>query len=207
MIQAPGLDGVAFTEASDGDQRSDPTARREVASHLGISAEWATVRQVHGHRVIRAHAPGEAGEADALWTSAEELPLAVRTADCFGIVLVADGAVGVAHVGWRGAEQGVVGVLLREMERSGFPATAAAVGPGIGACCFEVGEEVARRFEGFQATTSWGARSVDLLAVLDDRLSGLGTWYAGACTRHEEGWFSHRRDRTPRRLATIGWVT
>ena len=207
MIRPPGMDGVAFTEASDGDQRSDRTARREVASRLGISPEWATVRQVHGRRVVRAHAPGEAGKADALWTSAEELPLAVRTADCFGIVLLAEGAVGVAHVGWRGAEQEVVSVLLREMERFGFPATAAAVGPGIGPCCFEVGKEVARRFEGFQATTSWGAQSVDLLAVMEHRLSGLGPWYTRSCTHHEEGWFSHRRDQTSRRLATIGWVT
>ena len=207
MIQVPGVDGVAFTEASDGDQRSDQSARQEVASLLGLSAEWATVRQVHGTRVVRVDAPDQAGDADALWTSVERLPLAVFTADCFGVVLVAQGAVGVAHSGWRGAHRGVVVALRRQMERAGYSLGRAAVGPGIGPCCFEVGGEVAERFESHQTTTSWGTLSVALPGALGDQLGGLSVAYTGACTRHEGAWFSHRRDGTLMRLATIGWVT
>ncbi len=207
MIQLPGLDGVVFTEKSDGDQRSDRSARKDVASLLGLSAEWATVRQVHGSRVIRVDAPDQAGDADALWTSAERLPLAVFTADCFGVVLMAQGAVGIAHSGWRGADRGVVISLRRQMEQSGYSPEQAAVGPGIGPCCFEVDDEVAERFEGHQTTTSWGTVSVDLPGALGDQLAGLSIAYAGSCTHHERAWFSHRRDGTLMRLATIGWIT
>ena len=181
MIQPPGTKGVAFTEASDGDQRPDGPARRAVAARLGIPRRVGngstSARPPRGPPQCTwpsRHVWRSLGEADALWTSVEDLPLAVRTADCFGVVLLAEGAVGVAHAGWRGAELGVVNALLHEMEQSGFPAKAAAVGPGIGPCCFEVGEDVARRFEGFQSTTSWGTRSVDLGAGPGG--SAVGYW-------------------------------
>ena len=83
---------------------------------------------------------------------------------------------------------------------------AAAVGPGINPCCFEVGSEVAEVFPGSVAETSWGTVSIDLPAVARRDLAGIETWGSGACTRHEEGWFSHRKDGTSKRLAAIGWV-
>lgn len=206
MIRPPGASGAAFTERSDGDQRADRSARRAVSNALGISSAWATVDQVHGASCLRVEGPGEAGHADALWTSEPRLPLAVFTADCLGVVLMADGAVGVAHAGWRGAEAGVVVALRREIEAERYSLHSAYVGPGIGPCCFEVGEEVAERFPEGRSSTSWGTESVDLISVISSQLTGLSVWQAGSCTRHEEGWFSHRLDRTPSRLATIAWI-
>ena len=132
MNRPPGVDGAAFTEAGDGDQRNDLTARSAVASWLGISRDWATVRQVHGVSLVKAAGPGELGEADALWSDVPRLPLAVFTADCFGVVLRARSAVGVAHAGWRGAAGGVVSALRAEMTAQGHPPSSAAIGPGIG---------------------------------------------------------------------------
>lgn len=205
-MQPPGWDGVAFTDSSDGDIRNDSEARRAVADRLGVSRQWAEVRQVHGSEVRRVESPGIAGDADALWTGEPGLPLSVFTADCFGIVLRAPDAVGVAHAGWRGAASGVVPRLREEMSDGGHPPDRAAVGPGIGPCCFEVGAEVARRFPGRVAETRWGTASVDLPGVVVDQLDGLEVWSSGACTMHEEGWFSHRATGTTNRLATIGWL-
>lgn len=207
MIRPPGWDGVAFTDRSDGDLRGDPHARREASRSLGVSDEWAVLRQVHGSRVVRVDRPGDAGEADALWTSSRDLPVAVFTADCFGVVLLAADAVGVAHAGWRGAVSGVVDSLREEMTSAGAPPVQAAVGPGIGPCCFEVGDDVAQKFDSRQVgETTWGTTSVDLPGVLGDGLAGLEVWASGGCTLHEEGWFSYREDGTTRRMAAVGWL-
>lgn len=206
MIRPPGPAGVAFSEGGDGDARLDPATRSVISAGLGISEEWATVTQVHGAVSVEVGSAGPAGEADALWTTRRRLPLAVFTADCFGVVLSADGAVGVAHAGWRGVDAGVVARLRAEMAAAGHQPSRAAVGPGIGPCCFEVGPEVAERFPGGQGHTTWGTTSVDLAAALAPQLQGVEVWSSGACTRHEEGWFSHRRDGTTRRLASIGWL-
>lgn len=207
MIRPPGWDGVAFTDASDGDMRSDPQAREAVSSSLGIDSDWARVHQVHGDMVIRVDASGDAGEADAVWTAERELPLAIFTADCFGVVLLAPGAVGVAHAGWRGARTEIVAKLRAAMEKAGHPPQRAAFGPGIEPCCFEVGPEVAEGFPAHTDTTDWGTVSVDLPAALSDQVDGLSTWRSGRCTKHEQGLYSHRGDQTPARQASLGWLT
>lgn len=206
MIRVPGGDGVAFTEASDGDQRDDLRSRAAVSASLGISDDWASVTQIHGNLVHRVSRPGVIGEGDALWSTVPLLPLAVFTADCFGVVLHAADAVGVAHAGWRGSRAGVVTRLRGDMAAAGHRPTRAALGPGIGACCFEVGDEVAAEFEGFTASTTWGTTSIDLAASIRGELSGLEIWAADSCTFHQPGSFSYRQDRTPLRMATIGWL-
>lgn len=206
MIRSPSSSGVAFSEASDGDLRGDLEARSRISNELGISDSWATVRQVHGGDVLRVGSPGRAGHADALWTTVPDLPLAVFTADCLGVVLRADDAAGVAHAGWRGADAGVVANLRREMSEAGHEPTRGAIGPGIGACCFEVGPEVAALFPDHTVETTWGSPSVDLSASIGDQLEGIDLWLVGGCTHHEDRWFSHRRDGSLDRLATIGWL-
>jgi hypothetical protein len=206
MNRPPGVDGVAFTDGAEGDQRNDMTARSAVSSWLGISRRWATVRQVHGTTTSRAVAAGEVADADALWTDVPGLPLAVFTADCFGVVLSAESAVGVAHAGWRGAANGVVTALRAEMTAHGHEPTSAAIGPGIGPCCFEVGPEVSRRFPDDLAETTWGAVSVDLASWLRRQLEGIDVWISGACTMHDPGLYSHRENRTLLRQAGLAWI-
>ncbi len=206
MIRPPGQGGVLFTEASDGDQRFDATARELLSAAAGIDSHWATLTQVHGRRVLGVDVAGLAGEADALWTERSGLPLAVFTADCYGVVLRAPGAVGIAHAGWRGVEAGVVGALRDTMTRAGHSPVSAFVGPGIGSCCFEVGPEVAERFEGHTSLTTWNSQSVDLAGTLKDQLADLTPIRVGTCTFHEPDWFSHRRTGASSRMATITWL-
>jgi hypothetical protein len=136
------------------------------------------VRQVHGAAVfvrrsgdsmagLKTGAPAVETEADIVVSDNLALALAVQTADCVPL-LVADrrtGAVAAAHAGWRGTAARVAiaatGALAREF--GSRPADlVAAVGPSIGACCYEVGDEVRERFEreGFLAEelTRWFLR-------------------------------------------------
>ena len=194
---------TVFTESGDGDLRGDLAARRRLSARLGTSEHWAVVDQVHGSDVIDAAEPGNHGRADGLFTTQLDLPLAVFTADCVGVVLMAGDAIGVAHAGWRGAEAGVVTALRERFESSGRDVRRAVIGPHIRSCCFEVGSEVAERFPRHVAETSWGSISVDLAGVIGEQLSGVEVEDFGACTHHEDGWFSHRRNSDPRRLATV----
>ena len=112
-----------------------------------------TMRQVHSdiiHRVTEAPETHLAG--DGLVTDTPGLVLAVQTADCFPVVLVDQErhAVGVFHAGWRGTVKRIVEKGVGEMRR--FFGTEpqdiqAAIGPGIHACCYQVGEEVRTKFE------------------------------------------------------------
>jgi len=206
MIQPPQLRGAAFSEAGDGDIRNDLKARASLSETLGVSERWATVHQVHSDEVVRVDETGEAGAADAVWTTEPDLPVAVFTADCFGVVIEAPEAVGVAHAGWRGARAGVVGSLRLDMESNGHAPVAAGIGPGIGPCCFEVGEDVAGRFPDARDSTTWGTDSVDLSIPIRAQLDGLEIWMSGGCTYHDDGWFSHRGRGGLERLATVGWL-
>lgn len=197
--------GVAFSWSDDGDMRADPGARRRLADRLGIPAEWATVRQVHGGRTVTVAGPGEAGEADSLVSFRPGVPLAVFTADCLGIVIAGEGGVAVVHAGWRGLLAGVIESALDALRREGVEPGQAWIGPSIGPCCFEVGGEVATRFEAEVTTTSWGTQSVDLAGAARRRLAGLEVKVDGRCTRCRGG-FSHRGDGTPHRQAAIGWL-
>jgi YfiH family protein len=198
--------GVALSEADDGDLRHDLGARDTFSSTLGLALEWATLRQVHGTEVLQATGPGLVGDGDALWADLPGLPLAVFTADCFGVVVHSPGAVGVAHAGWRGAEGGVVARLVETMRSAGHSPDRAIIGPGIGPCCFEVGPEVAALFPDAISETTWGAPSVDLVAVIETQLGGVTVEVIPGCTRHEERFFSHRRDQTSCRQVAVGWL-
>ncbi len=207
LIRPPGFRGAAFTTAAAGDMLSGD--RGEVSGTLGIRAEWASLRQVHGSDVLTATEPGRAGPGDALVTGARDLPLAVMTADCVGVVLETEDAVGVAHAGWRGVVAGVVAAAARRLEDLGRrpgPVLRAATGPLIGPCCFEVGPEVAGLFHDRHVKSIGGMTTVDLATAVRDQVPEAEWWSVEACTRCEEGWFSFRADRTEHRLATLGWI-
>ncbi|MEK7252904.1 MAG: laccase domain-containing protein [Actinomycetota bacterium] len=200
------LPGVMFGAAEDGDARRDDEVKRRLSAALGVSPDWAWMRQVHGTTVIRATEPGTLGDADAAFTTVPGLPLAVGTADCFPVVLTGDGVVGVAHAGWRGAAEGVVRALRAAMTTAGHPPTSGAIGPGIGSCCFEVGPDVLERFPRSEAITSWGTPGVNLRSAILDDMTGLEVWVDGRCTMSDEGFHSYRKTKTTERQVTVVWI-
>jgi YfiH family protein len=162
-------------------------------------AAMASVKQIHSDVAFVAHEPGCAGEGDALITHTQGVAVSVRTADCFPILLAdpETRTVAAIHAGWRGTAAGVVRTSLDRM-RSEFGTdpknVLAAIGPGIGVCCYEVGIEVARQF-GMK-----NAGNLDLAAENKNQLIAAGLQpdrieRVGGCTFcHPRQFFSWRRD-------------
>ena len=143
MIRPDGFRGAAFGTAAEGDVRRDATRRADMALQLGIPADWAYVHQVHSAKTMVADRPGELGDADAIVVTVSGLPVTVATADCIPVIIEGDRGAAVVHAGWRGIVAGVIPAALEVMAASGVTPRRAAIGSGIGPCCYEVGDDVA----------------------------------------------------------------
>jgi hypothetical protein len=205
MITAPGVPGVAFGTIEDGDGRTDAAARRSISTSLGIPSAWATVDQVHGDVVAIAQDSGHHGQADGLFTTTPLLPLAVGTADCVPVALVGEEAVAIVHAGWRGVASGIVASARDAFRSHGASPMVAVIGPHIGACCYEVGDEVIDAVGGFAAATSWGTRSVDLAMAIEAQLHPLPVRRIDGCTMEHSGFASHRENGTKQRQVSVVW--
>jgi hypothetical protein len=129
----------------------------------------------------------------------------VLTADCLPVALAGPGGVAMLHCGWRGLAAGIVARGAAMVE-----ATTAAIGPGIGPCCYEVGSEVSGAFADLGAGIVKG-RMLDLPEVARRLLSRAGVEAvesAGLCTFCEPGlFFSHRRDQgCTGRMGNLAWI-
>lgn len=198
--------------------------RAGLATALGFASERiAFARQVHGAE-LEAHAgpplrrdfasggsagsqrdAEEAPEADGHVIAVPGVAGLVFVADCLPVAMHGPGGVAMLHCGWRGLAAGIVARGAAAVE-----ATDAAIGPGIGGCCYEVGEEVLDAFAGLGDGIASG-RMLDLAEVARRLLAEAGVervQSAGLCTSCEpELFFSHRRDhgRTGRQ-AGLAWL-
>ena len=152
------------------------------------------------------YAAGNLGDADAIFVRRPGLPIAVATADCVPIIIEAVGAVAVVHAGWRGAAAGVVPAALSALAAAGCQPQRAAIGPAIGPCCYEVGQEVTEQFAGYAAETTWGSPSVDIPSFVAAQLAGLELWRSPECTFTSARLNSWRRDATDRRQVAVAWL-
>ena len=190
----------------------------EICRRFGAaSGATAMLKQVHSGRCVRADRAWSVDrpEADAVCTDRPRVLVGVRTADCLPILLVDPRrrAVAAVHAGWRGAAALVLPSAIESMvsEYGCKPGDLeAAIGPGIGPCCFEVGEEVAGQFCEEFVDRDGPKPHVDLAGVLGAQLrrSGVGRF---ATVRHctscdLDRYFSHRAERgdTGRMLALVG---
>ena len=117
----------------------------------------AWLDQRHSAVCVEATA-GRCGEGDALWTVEPELALCVATADCVPVALAGARGVAVAHAGWRGIVAGVVGEAAGAID-AGSTGSRAWIGPAIGVCCYEVGDDVAARVEAASTRRPVGSNS------------------------------------------------
>jgi len=197
----------------------DPNAvqsnREALKAQLGVPV--AMIRQVHGTRVLRrTEVPEETPdlpEADGQATALPALALMVLVADCLPIALAGPSAVAMLHAGWRGLAGGIIseGVsALRELGGDGE--LTAAIGPGAGRCCYEVGEEVLGVFAEYGDHVRDG-RKLDLKAIASEQLARAGVRAVhdlDVCTicSEESLLYSHRRDGgVTGRQAGVVWLT
>jgi polyphenol oxidase len=194
---------AAFSTRSAGSAKE---SHIPLATALGISPRSiVSGRQVHGaelafHSATSADTP----EVDGHVIAEPGLVGLVYAADCLPVALAGPGGVAILHCGWRGLAAGIVG---RGADAVG--ATHAAIGPGIGPCCYEVGDDVLGAFAGL-GTGVAGGRMLDLPEVAQRLLRTAGVREiesADLCTCCEEKrFFSHRRDGGPGRQAGLAWL-
>ena len=176
--------------------------------------------QVHGavvHRVRDAPAPESEGDlrvrarqeqhADGQATALRGVGAMVLSADCLPVALAGEGAVAMVHAGWRGLAAGVLQEGVRAVrELAHGPRMHAVIGPGAGACCYEVGEEVHLAFGGVHRH----GRSIDLRGIARELLLAEGVQEVldlELCTICDERFFSHRREGARAgRQAGIAWL-
>jgi YfiH family protein len=183
--------------SGDAPESVEENRRRLCAATGSDPARLAMNRQQHTTLVHRAQ-PGARGEpGDGLWTDEPGLPMLKLTADCIPIAIARRNgrpALAVLHAGWRGLLEGIV---TAGVEALGKGPLAAAIGPAVGPCCYEVGPEVADPFVARFGSAVVHERRLDLWACaeLALRTAGVGPIeridFCTVC--NPERFFSHRR--------------
>jgi YfiH family protein len=196
---------VAFSTRSAGSVKESHAA---LADALGLPADRvATARQVHGAELIfQGESPVEPVEADGHVLPEPGVAALVFAADCLPVAVAGPGGVAMLHCGWRGL---AAGIPARGVAAVG--ATAAAIGPGIGACCYEVGDEVLAAFAPLGEGVAAG-HMLDLTEVARRLLFEAGVERVQAaelCTSCDGNrFYSYRREGDAAgRQGGLAWLT
>lgn len=204
--------------------------RARLQAEVGVPP--AHIRQVHGTEVRRITSLSVAGvaplpdegvelpEADGQATPLRGLAPMVLVADCLPIAVAGRasangfGAVAMLHAGWRGLAGGIVAEGVQALRELGVDGRIeAAIGPGAGPCCYEVGEEVHEVFATAGHEARAGERNLDMARIAREQLKAAGVSRVhdlGMCTMCSDPslWFSHRRDHgVTGRQAGLAWLT
>ena len=168
--------------------------------------DLTTVQQVHSARILDACGrKGERiGEGDAIISAEPGVAIGIKTADCVP-VLLADAenrVVGCVHAGWRGTAANILGATIDALRSRGCRPEDihVAIGPSIGSCCYEVGEEVARHFVQWpDGIVAAGVPKLDLRLINETQAREAGVrqvWKSNECTFcRPERFYSFRREK------------
>jgi YfiH family protein len=167
----------------------------------GLFGDIATLKQIHSSTCVSGEGRrGVLGEGDALLENTPGSVVAVKTADCIPLLLVDERrrAVAAVHAGWRGTVARIADEAVKSM-RDRFGANPshlhAAIGPGIGRCCYEVGPEVAAHF-GEQGRAHIDLADANRTQLIDSGVHPDRIYVANLCTHCDPGDFhSFRRDK------------
>ena len=193
--------------------------RRLACEAVGADAATATMAWQHHSAEVRLAEPRgvvtpgtQFDRCDGLWSDEPGQAMMLVTADCLPIALArANGskpALSVIHAGWRGL---LAGIVAEGAKTLGGGKLTAAIGPGIGPCCYEVGEEVRGPFRAAFGDDVVTDGRLDLWSAAEQALRAAGcdeVERTDLCTFcHPELFFSHRRDRgRTGRQGVIGYV-
>ena len=164
-------------------------------------AQLATVKQIHSADCVCAEGrTGVLAQADALLENTPGSVIAVKTADCLPILLVdpPHRAVAAVHAGWRGTAARIAPAAIGAMrERFGTDPVDlhAAIGPGIGKCCYEVGPEVMAQFGG-QGRGHLDLEAENVRQLVESGVTRQRIYASHLCTMcGRDEFHSFRRDR------------
>ncbi len=188
------------------DEPDDPAAVTENRARLAQATGGTRLRlarQVHGAAVATDDARLDA--ADGQVTAQRGVGAAVLVADCLPVAIAGPEGVAMLHAGWRGLAGGV---LRHGAAAVGEGELHAAIGPGIGVCCFEVGDEVRAAFPEHEAARR--GRHLDLKLIARRELLAAGVQTVDDCDLctacDPQRFFSHRRDGgVTGRQAGVAW--
>ncbi len=212
-VSAAPYDALNLSTKGNDEWRRVQANRDLVARGVGLRYDdLVFAQQVHGHDVAvvdrsdisqgPAAIAGDIAGVDALVTRRRGLGLVVLAADCLPVLLadVTAGVIGAAHAGRRGLASGVLQATVEAMVGLGAQGITASIGPAAGRCCYEVPAELAAEVEltvpGCQARTRRHTPSIDLRGGAERILLALGLTvrHVDACTIHDPGFYSYRRD-------------
>ena len=200
--------------ATDDDPVSAARNRRIVLQRVGAPPA-AFMYQIHSAEVRVLDDPAQASErvrVDGQATALHGVAPAALGADCLPIAIAGGGAVAVVHAGWRGLQDGVIEAGVRALRglANEEAELAAAIGPGAGPCCYEVGPDLHARFAGYAHGRSGDNLDLKAVAAAQLRRAGVGAVHdLGICTICAPAlFFSHRRDAgVTGRQAGLAWLT
>ncbi len=205
-----------FTEALDGDFRVlDAAPGIEGRRNDIVDRPWSWIKQVHGDNVLHVSEPGQwaGAEADGLLTTTVGCPIAVTTADCAPVLLVAERGLAVVHAGWRGLEAGIIERAGAELTVGAGSPVVAMLGPCIGPAAYEFGRNeldlvIERLGPDVEGTTADGRLALNVPAAVGAACEAAG-WPAPEtppCTS-DARWFSHRTRADRGRQTLVAWLT
>jgi polyphenol oxidase len=203
--------GYATDDEPDAQERN----RAALPVMVGAPPTAAWQYQVHGDDVGILDDLGQAAQRprmDGRATRLRDVAIAALSADCLPVAIAGGGAVSMVHAGWRGLAAGVLESGARAVHglANGTPALRAAIGPGAGPCCYQVGAEVREAFAAYPEAVHGDRIDLKAIAAARLRAAGVGEVHdLGMCTIcTPELFFSHRRDRgVTGRQAGLAWLT
>jgi YfiH family protein len=190
--------------------------RHQLAEMADVAPERVAMGwQVHGTDIKEWEAPdpdtafldpqGGHLKVDGHITRTSGIAPLVLVADCLPVAIAGNGAVAMLHCGWRGLAGGLIAEAAARIDAAG-----AAIGPGIGQCCYEVGNEVLEAFAPYDGVAD--GRMLNLRAIAEQQLRAAGIEqieHVDLCTScNPDLFFSHRRDDgVTGRQGGLAWLT
>ena len=210
---------VVMSETIDGDAADGAVigGSEDFLAGYPVTALSATkLCQVHGADVVLVDAPGAktGSVADAAVTDVVGASLVIQVADCVPLALLGDHSVGLAHAGWRGLRAGVLERTIEALTMlDGTAPLSAVIGPHIGPCCYEFGDDdladlVGRFGSGVRSRTRDGHLALDLSAAVASVLerAEVPVVFEEACTSCDDRYWSFRATSTSKRQAMVVWL-